>query len=111
MSRVPPTQKTELEKIQAAIEEEAQEWAKLGMNAGGIRHDNESLWILKLQCQAMMNIILKNNLATEEEVNTEFKRIMLGDMRIYREQAEAQRREAIVPRAPLIGPDGKPLKI
>jgi len=111
MERVPGTQKTELEKIQDEIEVEARRWNEIGMRSSGIRHDPESIWILKLQVQAMMNVILEKELATAEEINIQFKTLMLNDMRLYREQAELQRRESLVPEMTLLDPNGKPFKI
>src|SRR5262245_32415415 len=102
--KVPPTQKTEMEKIQKALDHEAEEWNRLGMSANGIRHDAEGIWMLKLQVQAMMNALLQKGLLTEDDVNLQFKQLMLNDMQVYREQAEKQRRDSLVPDIKLLGP-------
>lgn len=111
MERVPPTEKTELEKIQDEIEIEAAEWQRVGMTGNMTIHSPESHWISKIQIQAMMNIILMKGLCTQEEMNIQFKRLMLQDMRSLRKQAEEQKREALVPDFNVLGPDGKPFKL
>ena len=109
--RVPETKKTDLEKIEEEIESETEEWKKIGMHANMTQHSNESIWMLKVQVQSMMNMILKLEICTQEQLNLEFKQLVLNDMRLLRKEAQAQKEQMLVPQFPLLGPDGKPVKI
>lgn len=111
MDRVPPTGKTEIEKVEEDLEDEVRKWHDLGMHPNMTQHTNESMWIAKMQIQTIFDIIIKKGLISEEETNLTYKRLMLIDMRKMREQAEAQRREALIPDTPILGPDGQPFKI
>src|SRR5262245_12087940 len=111
MDKIPETKKTELEKLQELVEEESKEWQKLGMHPNMTVHPPESLWTLKMQVQALLNAVIKKGMVTEDEMNIEFRQLMLDDMRNMRAQATQQRRDALVPEIKLVDPSGKPFKI
>jgi hypothetical protein len=116
MDRVPGTEKSELDKLNEELALEEVHWNRLGMTGNMTVHPPESIWVMRMQVQAMMNIILISNLCTEDELNIEFKKLMLTDMRKMREQVELQRRQAIVPKGievpnvEILGKDGRPIK-
>lgn len=111
MDKVPPTQKTDLDKTQEQLDAEAREWSKLGMHPNMTQHSNESMWMFKMQVQSLIDILIKKDVFTEDEINLIYKQLMLIDMQRMREQAMNQRREALVPEMNLLGPDGKPFKL
>jgi hypothetical protein len=115
------TIQAQLERLVAELQEEVEKWNKLGMNLEGTQHTRESFYLLKMQMQTMINILLAKNFATDDEFNLEFKTLLLKDMQRMREMHEESireaRREAIIQGAvpPLLVPkidlDGKDFNI
>ena len=95
----------ELEDLDEQIEVETAVWNELGLNPRALRHDPESLWAMKLQIQAMMNVLLQKELVTEDELNIQYKRLTVNDMRNIAEDARKARREAL--RAHLVDGSGR----
>lgn len=109
-----------LEDLQEALDEEAKTWEELGMAMNMVQHSNDSVFILKQQNQAMLNMMLSKGLVTEEELNIEFKTLLLNSMRVLREDFESQRREQVgkmvqpgiaLPDHRLLGPNGERIKL
>ncbi len=76
----------ELENLQQKLEEEGELWEKAGYSLENTAHSSTSLFIIKQQIQAIQNLLLKLGVFNEDELNIEFKRLMLGEMIALREQ-------------------------
>jgi len=113
----------ELTKLDRRLKEELEEWNALGMFLEGIEASNESVLMMKIQIQTIINLLLTKTEVTEDELNITFKGIMLDTLRDLRKkftpEAEKRRIAAItgqdptsgveVPQFKLLGPDGRPL--
>lgn len=75
--------------LQDRLDEEAERWAELDISIDSVHHSNSSLWLVKQQLQAVLNLLLKKELITEDEINLEFKQLMLASLQELR--AEYQR--------------------
>ena len=118
MESVPPTQKNEIQKLDEQLEEEQKLWNELGMHGNMTVHPPETIWVLKMQMQALMNVLLMTEVITQDDLNIQFKKLMLQDMRGMREQVVQQKRAQIVapsgiqiPRMALTGKDGKKIEL
>ena len=124
MEKVPETKKSDLEKAVENLQAEINRWKELGMSLERTEHTNQMHYILKMQVQTIINIMLKNNLVTEDDFNLEFKTILAEAMQEMREKNEPQIREQrrriimqgakadlVVPEFKLLGPDGKDIKL
>lgn len=109
-----------LEDLQEALDDESKLWEQNGMAMNMVQHSNDSLFILKQQSQAILNVLITNGLASEEDLNLEFKRILLNSMREIRADFEKSRKEAIgkmvqpgvaLPEHRILGLDGKEIKL
>lgn len=113
----------ELEAIQAELDEEGQLWQTAGISIDHTSHTNGSIFILKQQIQALINALLIKGAFTEDELNLEFKKLLLSSLRELREafgpaieQARinammGRDQEIAVPKLKLLGPDGKEVNI
>lgn len=121
---IPKTLKTsELEKLQKELDAEAAKWEELGISLDQTHHSPATLFVLKCQVQALQNCLLKDGKVNTDNLNREFKTLMLNDMISLRETAEDQMQEAkydyitgkqrgpIVPNLKLLGPDGEEIKL
>jgi hypothetical protein len=110
-----------LEEIQAKLDDEAALWEAEGIGINQTSHTNESIFVLKQQSQAILNVLIKSGLITEEQINIEFKTIMYNSMVELRESFLASRRQQVeqmigapkiaLPDHRLIGPDGQEIKL
>ena len=94
----------QLKALQSQVDDEFTEWAKLGLHPTLLQHGNESIWAMKLQLQSMMNLLIRLEILDELDLNIEYKRLQLNDMRALLEQAREQTREAIAPKPQIIIP-------
>lgn len=97
----------ELEELERQIEIETLAWNELGLHPGSLRHEPESIWVLKLQVQAMMNVLLNKGLIANDELDLEHKRILLNDMKLLKEEFQRQRREALLANTKLVDKSGR----
>lgn len=124
MESVPESKKSDLEKTEAKLQAEINRWNELGMSLERTNHTNQMHYLLKMQVQTIINIILKKNLVTEDEFNIEYKEILEDAMRAIREEHEPQIRKQkrqmivegakpplVVPEFKLLGPDGREVKL
>lgn len=120
---IPPTGRSELEKIEEALKEEVEEWNALGMSMDGIGVPPNVVYIIKMQVQTLINVGLAKGYFTNDEFNLEFKKLILEDMQRLRIINEPQIRKArmqriikgdgdiAVPKFRLLGPNGEDLLI
>jgi len=101
------TEEDRLQELNEQIDAEVLEWNKLDLHPNKLRHDPESLWVMKLQLQAIMNVLLAKELLNEEELNIEYKRLQLNDMRILSENYREQRRQSLLANVKLVDGSGK----
>lgn len=113
MERIPPTQKTDLEKMREAINEEREEWNKRGLNPNMTVHPPASLWTAKMQIRALMQLLIEKGIIEEEDMDLQFQTILLDEMQVIRGQAEAQQTQpnVAVPEIQLLDQHGRPLKL
>jgi hypothetical protein len=88
---------TTIEEVQAALEAEQAEWQKAGLSLPNlvIPAVSQLMFDMQIKLQAMINVLIVNDIISEEELNLQYKKIMLNDMRTMRESAPEQEREAI----------------
>lgn len=113
----------DIEKLQAELDEEAELWEQAGLSVDNTSHSNGSIFIMKQQIQAIINVLLTNKLVGEEEINIEFKTLLLNSLRELREMFGPAMEQARIselmgrpqkitlPEHKLLGSDGKELKI
>lgn len=125
MNKVPGSFVTDrLTKLDQEIQSELEEWNSLGMFLEGITSSNESILMVKMQIQTIINLLLTRTDVSEDDLNLEFKTIMLETLKELRDkftpEAERRRIAAItgqdpnenieVPQFRLLGPNGKPVE-
>lgn len=78
-----------LEEVQAALEAENAEWQRLGLSVNNLQMGAISPLLLDLssRIQALMNAVLLNTDITEDDINFQYKLVMLNNMRALREAA------------------------
>jgi len=86
-----------LEEVQEALEVENGEWNKAGLNLANLQMGALAPLMLDMQAkiQAMINILIVQGTITEADINFEYKKIILNDMRALRAAAPEQEKEAI----------------
>lgn len=103
-----------LEEVQAALIEEEKKWQRMGIsldavNFGGL---GQLLFDMSVRVQALTNVLILNDAITEEEINYQYKFIMLNNLRALREAAPKQQSDAlrrkILEGIHMQGPNGKP---
>lgn len=77
--------KSDLEKLQEELDAEAALWNERHYHLNNLSHSNESIFQAKAQLQAITNVLIKLGLATEDQLNLEFKTVLLNDLRGVRE--------------------------
>lgn len=107
-----------LEELQEELDTESALWEEMGIGLNQVGHTPDSIFILKQQIQAVLNIIMSELGVSEDRMNIEFKTVMLNSMQTLRASAEEQRREALekmlkppmaLPDHRIIGPNGEEL--
>lgn len=78
-----------LESLQKELDEEAAKWESIGITLDHTQHTNSSIFLVKQQIQTVINLMLKKEIITEDEINIEFKTLLLNSMREIRGQSEA----------------------
>jgi hypothetical protein len=86
-----------LEEVQKALEDEQREWEKIGISIEQVVLGPTPYIMLDLstRIQAMANLLIRSELVTEEDLNLEYKNIMLVNLRELRESVPEQQRAAI----------------
>jgi len=86
-----------LEELQAALDEEQAEWQRRGISLNAVQLGALTPLMLDFttKVQAIANVLVLKGIITEEELAFEFKSIMLNNLRILREQAPEQDKDAI----------------
>jgi hypothetical protein len=89
------TIKSRLESVEKELKEEVDAWNAAGLLVNNWGHTNESIFALKCQVQTLVNLILRANMFSEDEINFEFKTLLLADMhKIRTEIIEPKLKEA-----------------
>lgn len=86
-----------LDEVQEALVQEEREWRKMGIsldqvNFGGL---GQLLFDLSIRMQALTNVLILNDTITEDEINYQYKFIMLNNLRMLREAAPKQQSDAL----------------
>lgn len=86
-----------LEEVQAALEAENIEWQKRGLNVANLQLGAIAPLILdwSSRIQAVVNLLILKGIITEDEMNFQYKSIMLNNMRSIREATPDQNAEQI----------------
>jgi hypothetical protein len=101
-----------LDEVQQALVREELEWQKMGISLGNVNFGELGplLFDLSTRVQALTNCVILNGTISDEEVNYQYKFILLNNLRALRESAPKQKSEALR-RQILQGiqmPNGKP---
>ena len=103
-----------LDEVQEGLIREEKKWQKMGIslnnvNMGGL---GQLVFDLSVRVQALTNVLILNDSITEDEINYEYKYIMLNNLKALREAMPKQQSEA--PRKQILegihiqGINGKP---
>lgn len=86
-----------LEVVQAELEQEQREWAKqgLGLNQVNFGALGELIFDLSIRVQALTNVLILNDTITEDEINYQYKYILLNNLKALREAAPKQQADAL----------------
>ena len=82
------------DELQAELDDEGELWDALGISVEMSTHTNGSLFLFKQEQQAILNVLFKTGVLDEDEVNCEFKRILLNTMTAMREEFESKKKQA-----------------
>jgi hypothetical protein len=86
-----------LEEIQAALDEEQAKWNKQGLDLNKLQVGaaGPMLLDLSIKLQTLINILIQEEIITEEDCTLMYKTLLLNDLRKMREDAPNQQSEAI----------------
>ena len=86
-----------LDEVQAALVEEEKKWQRQGISLDQVNfgHLGQLLFDLSIRVQALTNILILNDTITEDEINYQYKYIMLNNLRMLREAAPKQQSDAL----------------
>lgn len=86
-----------LDELQDALIQEEREWRKAGLgldqvNFGAI---GQVMFDMSVRLQALVNVVITNGTITEDEINYQYKYVMLNNLRLLREAAPQQEADAL----------------
>lgn len=113
MEKIPPTQKSELEKSVEELRAEQQRWQQANLDPNRTVHPPASIWVMKTQIRALFEAIVEAGLIEKEVLETQFNKSMLGAMQKIRMEQEAAAASAsiAVPRPSIVDKFGREIKL
>lgn len=86
-----------LEVIESELEAEKAEWNRRGLGLGQVNFGEIGVVIfdMSVRLQALTNVLILNDVFKEEEINYQYKYIMLNNLRALREAAPQQQADAL----------------
>lgn len=87
----------DLEEVQEALDQENGLWQQQGLSMQGLNMNNLPAMIIDIQVkqQALINVLITSGIIDEADLNLQYKRILLNDLRALRAAAPQQRSDAI----------------